>query len=156
MWDFCWKSQAIMSSDGLAYCLIFKWDHRLFSRTHFIYMTTSVSLRLNILCIMFKIIVVFIIMMLYVRVGILLACGKHLQDLISSHVFVLGVFCLHNRSIWYLITNNPNPNSNILLSTYPTPWPIWYLITCILTQLFNLYTYCEGKIPVLDRLIVEC
>jgi hypothetical protein len=47
--------------------------------------------------------------------------------------------------IWYLITNNPN--SNILLSTYPTPWPIWYLITCILTQLFNLYTYCEGKIP---------
>jgi hypothetical protein len=47
--------------------------------------------------------------------------------------------------IWYLITNNPNPN--ILLSTYPTPWPIWYLITCILTQLFNLYTYCEGKIP---------
>jgi hypothetical protein len=49
--------------------------------------------------------------------------------------------------IWYLITNNPNPNSNILLSTYPTPWPIWYLITCILTQLFNLYTYCEGKIP---------
>jgi hypothetical protein len=48
-------------------------------------------------------------------------------------------------SIWYLITNNSNPN--ILLSTYPTPWPIWYLITCILTQLFNLYTYCEGKIP---------
>ena len=50
-------------------------------------MTTSVSRRLNISYIKFKIIVFFIIMllaMLYVRVGILLTSRKHLHDPIIS------------------------------------------------------------------------
>ena len=49
--------------------------------------TTSVSRRLRILFIMFKIIVFFVITLfsrLYVRVGILLTCGKHLHDCIIS------------------------------------------------------------------------
>ena len=49
--------------------------------------TTSVSRRLKILFIMFKIIVFFVITLfsrLYVRVGILLTCGKHLHDCIIS------------------------------------------------------------------------
>ena len=57
------------------------------SRTNIIHMTTSVSRRLNILYIKFKIIVFFIITlltMLYVRVGILLTSRKHLYDPIIS------------------------------------------------------------------------
>ena len=46
-------------------------------------MTTFVSRRLNILCIIFKSIPFFIITLfagLYARVGIFLICGKHLHD----------------------------------------------------------------------------
>ena len=48
---------------------------------------TTVSRKLNILCIMFKVISFFIIKlfaMLYERVDILLTCGKHLHDRIIS------------------------------------------------------------------------
>jgi len=50
-------------------------------------MTTSVSLGLNILCVAFTIIAFYIITLfalLYVRVGILLKCGKYLHDRIIS------------------------------------------------------------------------
>ena len=50
-------------------------------------MTTSVSRRLNILCIMFTIIAPFIIMLfawLYVMIDNLLTCGKYLHDRITS------------------------------------------------------------------------
>ena len=52
-------------------------------------MTTSVSQRLNSLCVKLKIGVLFIITLsslLYVRVDILLTCGKHLQDCIFISV----------------------------------------------------------------------
>ena len=52
-----------------------------------IHMTTSVIRRLNILCIMFKITAFFIITLLarlFVRVDILLTCGRHLHDRIIS------------------------------------------------------------------------
>jgi len=51
-----------------------------FNKSNIIHMTTSVSRRLNILYIMFKIIAFFMITLvarLYVRVGILLTCGRH-------------------------------------------------------------------------------
>ena len=54
--------------------------HDVFSRTYIVYMTISVSRRLNILCIKLKIREFFItklITHLYARVGILLVCGKH-------------------------------------------------------------------------------
>ena len=50
-------------------------------------MTNSVSRSLNIFCIMFKIIAFFIMTLfarLYVRVDILLTCGKHVHDGIIS------------------------------------------------------------------------
>jgi hypothetical protein len=50
-------------------------------------MTISVSRSLNIFCIMFKIIAFFIMTLfarLYVRVDILLTCGKHVHDRIIS------------------------------------------------------------------------
>ena len=62
-------------------------------------MTTSVSRRLNILCIMFKIIALFIkplFARLYVRVGISLTCGKYLHDRISS---LRGGVCAHKTSL---------------------------------------------------------
>ena len=53
----------------------------LFNITNIIHMITSVSRRLNILCIMLKIIALVIYNaarpIIYVKVGILLACGKH-------------------------------------------------------------------------------
>jgi len=61
-------------------------------------MTTSMSRRLNIhvVCIMLKIIAFFIITLFvrYVRVGILLTCGKHLHDSIISRApeFTPGFF----------------------------------------------------------------
>ena len=57
------------------------------NRTNIIHMRTSVSRRLNILCIMFKIIAFFIIMLfnrLYVRVGILPTYENHFHDRIIS------------------------------------------------------------------------
>jgi hypothetical protein len=57
-----------------------------FNRTNIIQMAISVSQRINILCIMFKIIVFFLIALfarLYVRVGILLTCMEitfHYED----------------------------------------------------------------------------
>jgi hypothetical protein len=84
--DYCFT---IMSSDSLVYYLIFIWWLKplaLFNRTNIIYMTTSVSWRLNIshVYIVFNIIAFFIIKLfnrlLCVRVGILLACGKYLHD----------------------------------------------------------------------------
>ena len=64
-------------------------------------MTTSVSQRLNILSIMFKIIAFFMITLfarIYVRVGILLTCGKHLpmHDRIIS---LTGEACAHKTSL---------------------------------------------------------
>ena len=59
--------------------------HR-FRRT-ILYMTASVSWRLNILCIKFKIGAFFLTTLLiqsYVRIDILLTCGKHLHDCIIS------------------------------------------------------------------------
>ena len=59
----------------------------LYIRINIIHMATSVSRRLNILCIVFKIIALFLITLfarLYVRVSILLTCGKHLHDCIIS------------------------------------------------------------------------
>ena len=59
----------------------------LFNRNNIIHMTTFVSWRLNILCIMFKIIVVFITTLFarfYERVDIYLTNGKHLHDRIIS------------------------------------------------------------------------
>jgi len=50
-------------------------------------MTTSVSRKSKLLCVMFIIIAFFIITLFarfYVRVGILLTCGKHLHDGITS------------------------------------------------------------------------
>jgi hypothetical protein len=43
-------------------------------------MENSVSRRLNILCIAFKIITFYLFARLYVRISILLTCGKHLHD----------------------------------------------------------------------------
>ena len=56
----------------------------LFNKTNIIHITTSVSRRLNILCIMFKIITFFITKLIYVSVGTLLIRGKHLHDHIMS------------------------------------------------------------------------
>ena len=47
-------------------------------------MTTFVSQRLNILCIMFKIKAFFITTLLYVRSGVLFTCKKHFHDRITS------------------------------------------------------------------------
>jgi hypothetical protein len=55
----------------------------LFNITDLIYMKTSVLSRLNILCVMFKIITLFTVIMfarLYVRIAILLTCGNNLHD----------------------------------------------------------------------------
>jgi hypothetical protein len=74
----------------------------LFNRTNCIHMRTTVSRRLNILCIMFKIIAFFLIMLfalLYVRVGILLTCGKYL------HVCII----LLKREVWVLRTSLAPP-----------------------------------------------
>jgi len=74
----------------------------LFNRTNVIHMLTTVSRRLNILCIMFKIIAFFLIMLfalLYVRVGILLTCGKYL------HVCII----LLQREVWVLRTSLAPP-----------------------------------------------
>ena len=51
-----------------------------------LYIHTFVSLILNLLCIMFKIIAFFrtLFARLYVRIGILFTCGKHLHDCIIS------------------------------------------------------------------------
>ena len=62
-------------------------------------MTTSVSRRLNVLWIMFKIISFFIIALfaqLYVRVGIILTCGKHLHDRITA---VRWEVCTHKTGL---------------------------------------------------------
>ena len=59
----------------------------LFNRNNIMHMTTFVSRRLNILCIMFKVIVVLITTLFarfYERVDILLPNGKHLHDRIIS------------------------------------------------------------------------
>ena len=69
--DYCF---IIMIYDGLVYYLIFIYN---------IIMTTSVSRRFNIYCIMFKNIAYFIItlfVLLYMRVGIFLTCEKHWHD----------------------------------------------------------------------------
>ena len=73
----------------------------LFNKSNIILMTTSVSPRLNIFCIMFKIIAFFIITLfarLYARVGILLTYryGKHLHDCIIS---VRGEVCAHKPGL---------------------------------------------------------
>ena len=90
--DHCFT---ITSSDSLVYYIIFIWwlkPSAPFNRTNIIYMTTSVSWRLNIshVYIMFNIIAFFIIKLfnrlLCVRGDILLACGKHLHD----HTISLG------------------------------------------------------------------
>ena len=64
-----------------------KYDSGPLNRTSILYMTTSASRRLNISCIMFKIIAFFIITLfsrLCVRVGISLTQVKHLHDGINS------------------------------------------------------------------------
>jgi hypothetical protein len=77
-----------MSYDDLVYYLIFKWlmPSPLLHRTNSIHMTTSVSRRLNILWIMFKIVAFSLITLLarlYVSVGIL-TCGQDPRDCIMS------------------------------------------------------------------------
>ena len=89
--------------DGLVCYLIFRqWlkPSALCNRTNIMHMTTFVSRRFNILCIMQKIMWFFIITLftrLYVRVDILLTRRKHLHDIISltnlSHHFLLK--CLY-------------------------------------------------------------
>ena len=80
----------VMPYDGLPYYLIFrKWlgPSDLFNRINII---TSVSGRLNTLCIMFKIWAYFVITLfvwLCVRVNILLTCRKHLHDRKLSRTF---------------------------------------------------------------------
>jgi len=62
-------------------------------------MTTSVSRRLNILCILFNHIASFITKLfswLYVRVGILLTCGRHLYNYIIS---LRGEVCSQTNSL---------------------------------------------------------
>ena len=59
----------------------------LFNITDLIYIKTSVSSRLNILCVMFKIIKLFTVTLFArssVRIGILLTCGNNLHDRIIS------------------------------------------------------------------------
>jgi hypothetical protein len=59
----------------------------LFNITDLIYMKTSVLSRLNILCVMFKIITLFTVILfarLYVRIAILLTCVNNLHDRIIS------------------------------------------------------------------------
>ena len=71
----------------------------MFNKSNIILMTTSVSPRLNIFCIIFKIIAFFIITLfarLFVRVGILLTYGKHLLDRIIS---LRGEVCTHKPGL---------------------------------------------------------
>jgi len=71
----------------------------LFNTTNIMHMPISVSRRLNILCIMFKIVAFFIIMLftwLYVLVVILLTCGKHLHARIIS---LIGEVWAHKISL---------------------------------------------------------
>ena len=59
----------------------------LFNITDLIYMKTSVLSRLNILCVMFKIITLFTVILfarLYVRIAILLSCVNNMHDRIIS------------------------------------------------------------------------
>jgi len=86
--DYCFT---IMSYDGHVYHLIYRWwlmPSILFNRTNIIHMATSVSRRLNMSYIMFKIVIaVFIITLfswLYARVGFLLTRAKHLHKRIIS------------------------------------------------------------------------
>jgi hypothetical protein len=77
----------------------------LFKRTNSMHMTTSVSLRLNKICILFKITAFFIIMLfyrLYVRIDIWLPCGKHLHDWIIS---LKGEVWVHKYSLKLLSLN---------------------------------------------------
>ena len=77
-------------------------------------METSVSRRLNILCITFKIITFYLFARLYVRISILLTCGKHLHDHIIS--VKVGV-CVHETNLtppsfcWSVCTNPGKSNS---------------------------------------------
>ena len=92
----------IISCNGLVNYLTFRYwlgPSALFNRNNSIHMTTFVSWRLNILCIMFKIIVVFITTLFarfYERVDILLTNGKHLHGRIIS---VRGGVWAHTTSL---------------------------------------------------------
>jgi hypothetical protein len=79
-------SFTIMAYDCLVYYIIFRilWmSFTLFNRINIMYMTTSLSRRLNILCIMFFIIIQF--SRSYTMVGILLPCVKHSHN----HIILL-------------------------------------------------------------------
>ena len=84
--DYCFT---IMSFDCLVYYLIFEWWLKpsvLFNKTYFIHVTTSVSHRLNIKCMLFNIRVFFLatlFIQLYVKGDILLTCVIHLHGRIS-------------------------------------------------------------------------
>ena len=72
--------------ERLVYPWIVVWS-ALFDRTNIMHMTPSMSRRLNILCIIFKIMAFFVVVLfaqLYVRVGILFIYGNHLHDRIIS------------------------------------------------------------------------
>ena len=115
----CWLKVddclTIMSYDGLACYLIFRPRLRPLSLlyiTNIIHMTTFVSWWLNTICIMYKIIALFIITllaMLYVRVDILHACRKQLHDHFSTKSKT-GCLCLCIivRRVWAYQRGNQN------------------------------------------------
>jgi len=84
-------------------CCVVILPSALFNRTNIIQMTTSVSQRLNILCLIIKIIAglfaTTLFVLLYARVGIIFTCGKHLHDSIISLFFLFYNVCESSLSI---------------------------------------------------------
>ena len=149
--DYCFPT---MSWDCLIYYLIFKWWLRpsaFFDRTNI-----NIWQRLNILCIMFKIITVYIITSFVRLYDILLTSGKHVAWLhqftkrwgwvhSSSLTLPLLLTCLYQAkkvvSHVFCVSVIDLPLSMIFLLDYGTVSTLWYLILTIhsIIQVTSLY-----------------
>ena len=103
-------------------------------------MATSVSQRLNIICIMFKIIAFFIIKLfawLYERVDILLTWGKHLHDSIIS---LRGEVWRHKTGL------TPPPFFIKMLCAKPGKLAVMYLCVRVL-RFSTISIFNSGIVP---------